>query len=134
MSRAWGNAWGNSWGNCWGVLALTGGKGDNAPSKRRGHLPAKPLGIIDRPRKPLKEGRKDVSDRVDESRQIEADIAAKLARDFSEETLRIPPEQPPVAEMALADIEAEIGAILRKKVRTEQDETMLLLLMAAGVA
>lgn len=108
----------------------SGGKGDNERRARR--VPFKPTGLLERPRNPSKEGRKEVADRVDESRQIEAEIAEKLAREFKEDTLRLPAEQPPVAEMSLKEVEQEIGAILRKKIRTEEDEVILLMLMAAG--
>lgn len=115
----------------------SGGKGDNAGGKESRHPSFKPTGLVDRPRKPVKEGRKEVSDRVDESRQIEAEIAGRLAKEFSEETLNIQQEPPPVApveEMTLAEVELEIGVLLRKKLRTQEDEILILLLMAAAAA
>ena len=38
----------------------------------------------------------------------------------------------PVAQMSIAQIDAEIGALLRKKIRTEDEEIMLLLLLVAA--
>lgn len=34
--------------------------------------------------------------------------------------------------MSLAEVDAEIGALIRKKLRNEEDELMLLILMAAA--
>ena len=115
----------------------SGGKGDNDGGQESRHQPFKPTGLLDRPRKPVKEGRKEVADRVDESRQIEAEIAGRLAKEFGEETqeiLRLPEAQPPVEEMTLAEVELEIGLLLRKKLRTQEDEILILLLMAAAAA
>jgi hypothetical protein len=97
--------------------------GDAAPArlprpsdneKRRKSI-FKPLGLVDRPRK---DGRKSVDDRIDESRVMQADIAAQLAREFSVEEL--PTESPPIERMSLADVDAEIGLRLRAKLKNEQ--------------
>lgn len=107
----------------------SGGKGDNAPEGKR--VPFKPTGLLDRPKK--KAGK--VEGRVEEASEIQAEIAGRLAREFSEETLRLPSAEPsPVAQMSLSEIEQEIGLILRKKIRTEEDEILLLMLMVAGTA
>lgn len=76
--------------------------------------------------------RKDVADRVDESRQLQAEIAGKLAREFSDETQQIAAEQETAAILA-AQMDAEISLLLHKKLRTQEEETVLLLLLAAAV-
>lgn len=80
--------------------------------------------------KPFQRGRKTVYARVQESADIQAEIAGRLAREFSQEnaTLRA---RAPVVEMSMVEVEREIGALLRKKVRTDEDEILLLILIAA---
>lgn len=102
----------------------TGGIDPGEGLRRRRHI-IKPTGTLHLPHK---EGRKEVIDRIDESRGIQAEIAARLAREFTEETLaRIP-----IAEMSAAEVDYEIGVLLRKRLRTEEEELMLLLLMVAS--
>lgn len=109
------------------VKTGTGGI-DPGDAKRRSIV--KPTGLLRLPKK-VKEGRKEVSDRIDDSRLIQAEVAARLAREFGEEIAR---EPEPIVEMSLREIEAEIGVLLRKKLRTEEDEAILLLLLAAAAA
>lgn len=102
----------------------TGGIDPGEGLRRRRHI-IKPTGTLHLPHK---EGRKEVIDRIDESRGIQAEIAARLAREFTEETLaRIP-----IAEMSAAEVDFEIGVLLRKRLRTEEEEIMLLLLMTVA--
>lgn len=118
-----------------------GGKGDNKKDrgKKTIHLPFKPTGILDRPRK---EGRKEVEDRVDESRQIQAEIAGKLAYEFTEESSSLEAKRiedaqasaarrKEIAQMSAAEIEKEIGILLKKKMKDEEDIISLTLLMIA---
>lgn len=84
----------------------------------------KPTGLLHLPKKKADR----IEQRVDESRAIQAEIAARLAKEFSEET----PEFRPIVEMTMTEVEAEIGMLLRKKLRTDEDEVILLLLMAAS--
>ena len=107
------------------VTGVTGGKGDN--EKRVGRQTFKPTGLIDRP----VVGRKGVQDRLDDSARIQAEVAEQVAREFGEETLRLRQEPTPVERMSLREIDAEIAALLRKKLRTEEEEIVLLLLIAA---
>lgn len=93
-------------------------------TKRKGIV--KPLGTLGLPRK----GKKAVEARVDESREIQAEIASRLAREFAEESVAL--ETRPIASMSMAEIDFEIGAILRKQIRTEEDEAALILLMIAA--
>ena len=109
-----------------GIGTGTGGVDPSDGAGRR--RPFKPTGLLDRPKK--KEGRKEVSDRIEDSRQIQAEIAGKLAREFGEETIRL--KKPEIVQMSAAEIDFEIGILLRKKIRTEEDDLVLLLLMAAA--
>ena len=103
-------------------VVKTGGKGDG----KRQILSVKPTGLLDRPVKAKTVSR--VDERVEDSRQIQAEVAGELARQLRQEIDR---EVTPVVMMDLAAVEAEIGRILRKKVRTDEDEVLLLLLMVA---
>jgi hypothetical protein len=91
----------------------------------------KPSGLLHKPRK---EGRRDVSDRVEDSRAIAAEVAARLAREFGDETAATLAAQQAldVAELSAQQVAFEIGVLLRKKLRTEEEEVLLLLLLAAS--
>jgi hypothetical protein len=117
------------------------GTGGIDPGEGHRRVPFKPTGIVDRPKISVKRGRKEVEDRVDESRQIQAEIAEKLAREFGEETQAAEEAQAiedrrqlMLAEMSQAQIDFEIGVLLRKKIKTAEDELILVLLMAAAAA
>jgi len=90
----------------------------------------KPTGLLHLPKK----ARADVEARIDDSRAIQAEIAGRLAREFSEETTALEAYKAfqPIDEMSLAEIDAEIGLLLKLKLRREEDEIMLLLLMVAA--
>ena len=100
-----------------------GGKGDN--EKRRSTY--KPTGILHLPKKSPK-----VSERIDDSRAIQAEIAARLVKEFTEEEVARQ-EQVEVARLSAAEVDFEIGILLRKKLRTDQEELLLVLLMASAV-
>ena len=104
---------------------VTGGKGDNA--KRR---IIKPLGILHLPKKKNKE----IQDRVEDSRQIQYEIAERLAREFTEENVSretLTKQKSPI-RMSMVEIDAEIKVLLQRKIITEDEELMLLLLLAAA--
>ena len=102
----------------------TGGKGDN---QRRSTY--KPTGLVERTLK----ARPSVQDRVEDTGQIQAEIAGKLARELRGEIEAFEKfEKQPVTRMSISDIDAEVGSLLRKKIRTEEEEIILLLLMAAA--
>jgi hypothetical protein len=90
----------------------TGGKGDNS-AKRKSIF--KPTG--------LPPYRKTVEERVEESEEVAAEVVLEA----------LVAKPPPIETMSLMDIEAEIGELLRKKIRTE-DEELLLLVLAVAVA
>jgi len=110
-------------------VARSGGGGiDPVTGKRRQlHLPFKPTGFIDRPKAKTAE----VQKRLDQSVEVAAEVAQRLAREFAEETEVL--EHPrPIVQMTMQEVEAEIGILLRKKLRTEEEEVILLLLIAAA--
>ena len=112
------------------VVAKTGtggiDPGEGLRRRKTLHLPVKPTGLLERPKA------KDVGvqKRLDETGAIQAEIAGRLAREFGEETAEI--EARPVTEMSMAEVEAEIGFLLKKKLRNDEEEVMLLLLMVAA--
>lgn len=106
-----------------------GGKDD----KRRGkkNLIFKPTGIEDRKPKPvIHEGRKTVDDRVEETRDIAAAVREVAQKEFAKADVY----QPPIETMTLAEIDAEIGLLMRKAYRSREDEEILMLLMLVAQA
>lgn len=111
-------------------VAVKTGTGGIDPKRRI----VKPTGLLHLPKKgKLSEA---IEDRLKDSFQEQTEIAAKLAREFSEETQRIGDEQAAqdIVEMSMAEVDREIGILLRKKLRTQEDEILLLLLMVAAAA
>lgn len=112
-----------------GGVAKTGTGGIDPEDGLRRRRIVKPTGILHRPVK----ARPSVQERIDDSAGIAAEIAGRIALEFAEESAALQ-ARPPVVEMSLSEIEAEIGSLLRKKMRTDEDEVLLLILMAAAVA
>ena len=106
-----------------GALGPTGPTGPSGPSGPSG--PIGPTGILHLPKK--KNGNAQVEARLQEAKAEQAEIAARLAREFTDENTVI-------REMTVAEVSAEIAILLRKKLRTEDEEAMLLLMMAAVIA
>jgi len=96
----------------------TGGKGDNADGVRRPRI-FKPTGLLDRKATPT------VQDRIDDSAQLHAQ-AVENAK-YAKEVIAFQP----IETMSQAEIDFEIGVLLHKKIRTEEDELLLLMLMMA---
>ena len=94
-----------------------GGKGDNAAPNRT----FKPTGLVDRTK--LKEKTK-VEERLAETAEIHAEVIAEAKQEFLSET--------PQVTMSLSEIDMEIGRLLRKVMRSDDEEVMLLILMAAA--
>lgn len=106
----------------------TGGKGDNPSGKRTLHVPYKPTGLIDRPRKRLAEAATPtVEQRIQDSAEIHAEVSARSFEDISGPLEEILAE----GKISLDAMEFEIATLLHKKIRTEQEEVMLLLMLAA---
>lgn len=85
---------------------------------RRRRTIFKPTGLLDRPT---------VEQRIEETAQIEQEVKA-LFRDGIPTEI---PEPVPIETMSQAEIDFEIGVLLHKKIRTEEDELLLLMLMMA---
>lgn len=107
------------------VKTGAGGLDPGEGEKRRAY---KPTGLRDA----KTETRTQVQDRLDDSQAISAEIAGRLAREFTEEGEAARQEN--IALMTEAQVSWEIGLLLRKKMRTEEDELLLLLLLAASAA
>ena len=112
-----------------GQLGQPGGIDPVRKGRKQIHLPFKPTGLVNRP---LKEGQKEVEDRVNESRSIQAEIAGKLAREFTEESERIEVEAapPPISLMTQAEISREVGVRLRKKLQDDEDLIVIMTMLA----
>ena len=113
------------------VKTGTGGIDPEPQRRRRLHLPVKPTGL------PPLRGKlpTTVEDRIQDAAAAQADIAGKLAREFIE-----PPTEAeiiekylPIESMSMEQVHAEIGVLLRKQLLNEEDEMLLLMLMAAAV-
>ena len=108
-------------------VVIKTGTGGIDPKRKTLHKPIyKPTGLQRRKTLTLNPR---VSERVEQSKQIQLEVAEQLAKEFGAETQEILGQ--PLEKMALVDIELEIGALLRRKIRSEEDEIMLLLLMAS---
>ncbi len=84
----------------------------------------KPTGFTKRNKLKLKKH----DERIEEFKDAQIEIAARLAREFTTEV----PTSRPVSQMSMLDVDREIGMLLREKVRIEEDEMLLLLLIAAA--
>ena len=62
-----------------------------------------------------------------------AEMAQQVAQALEEEFTGTPTaEPPPIEAMTMAEIDAEIGVLLRKKLRDEEDEAAMMLIMLAS--
>jgi hypothetical protein len=82
----------------------------------------KPTGLT---RKKLKLKKHD--ERIEEFNEAQIEITARLRQEFIEE----PSSPKPISTMSMADIEAEIGMLMREKARTQEEEELMLLLLIA---
>ena len=105
-----------------------GGGGDN----ERRRTTFKPTGLLDRPRiQPTEQIESRLAEQRETTKEIEARIAGEIAGELRAEREAAPP---PIERMSLTEIDAEIGVLLRQKMRSQEDETVMLLLMAAAAA
>lgn len=108
------------------AVTKTGTGGIDPREVRRGII--KPTGLLDRaPKKKQPEARKSVEDRVEDARQIQAEIAGELAKELRGE---IESAQKAISAMTMAEVDFEIGVLLRKVQRTQEEDLLLLMLMA----
>ncbi len=95
------------------------GTGGIDPHERRGII--KPTGLG-----PPKKAKPEVQRRLDETREIHREVSEQFIRELGQDR-----EFKPIAQMSMQEIDAEIGELLRKKLRTDEEELMLLMLMVA---
>ena len=91
------------------------GTGGIDPKRKRRTI-YKPTGLLAR----KEEGRVGVEQRVEETREIHQEIKDEIALSFREEI--------PISAMTLAEIDKEIGILLRKKIDAEDEEMMMLMI------
>lgn len=100
------------------VVVKTGTGGIDPQRKRKTIY--KPTGLLDRPR---------VQTRIEETRDIHAEVAGRLSREFIEEPNT---QTKPIAEMTAAEVDREIGLLMREKIRKEDEDDMMLVMMIAA--
>lgn len=106
-----------------------GGKDDKRGGKKGYTI--KPLGLMDRP----KSKDKAIDARLQDQAQTQADIAGVLAREFRDESdafIEAEIAQKAIADMTAAEIEREIGILIRRKMRREEEEIILLMMMVSA--
>lgn len=100
----------------------------------------KPTGTLHLPRKKLNPAQQDVENRLQDSQNIAADVAAQVSRDFAQSNRAV--EQAAVASLqvrmsadiaAQAAMTAEIAILMQRKLRKEEEEMILLLMMGASL-
>lgn len=87
----------------------------------------KPTGLLERKAKPKLTLPAVIEERIQEAEHVAREIAARTAQEILDAEL-----YQPIRLMTQQQIDAEIGRLLRKKIRTEEDEIMLLLIMVAA--
>lgn len=108
-------------GGFFGGTAI-GGKGDNPASGRKlRNYP--PTGLIDRPARPT------VEQRVQDAAEIHAEVIAEQKFEREPEPVET---FAPVSLMTLAEVEREIGVLIRKVERTDEEDMLLMILIAAS--
>lgn len=107
----------------------TGTGGIDPEGSHHKPYPVKPTGILHLPPKRGKLAPA-VEERIGEAARDKAEIAHRLAREFTEETALL--QRPAIESMTMAQIEAEIGVLLRKKVKTDDEEILLLFLISVA--
>lgn len=103
-------------------VALRGGKGDNERRRKTIHPSFKPTGLVDRPQKKGRDER--VEQRLRETREIHKEIVERAE-------LQELSAVRPITQMTMAEIDAEIGLLLRRKIQ-EDENIMLLMLLASS--
>ena len=105
------------------IAVKTGTGGIDAPRAY------KPTGLVPRKKLTLKKSPQ-IDERVEQAREIKAEVARKLALEFGQESQII--EAKAVEHMTMVEVQREIGVLLRRKIRTEEEELFLFMLLAAA--
>ena len=113
-------------GEFFNTPAIKTGTGGIDPKKgKKLNLPFKPTGLSVKKRGQKTENQSIISERLNEQELLAAEFTSKVTR-----------ETTPVEQLSLADIDLEIGTILRKKLKTDEENNriaMLLILLAANL-
>lgn len=99
-----------------GGASVSGGKGADSSTKQKKKSIFKPTGLP-----PYKET---VERLVEETREIHQEVRREI--------LSLPKPPKPIKQTSLSEIDAEIGSLLSKKLRTEDEEIVLMLLVAVA--
>lgn len=100
-----------------GMFGPRGAGGIDAPKRRTIY---KPTGLLDRK----------IERRISEAAQESAEITAKLDAEFLPEVIAA---AAPVQRLTLEQIDFEIGLLLRNKMRTDEEDALLVILLVANV-
>ena len=96
-----------------GTEVVKTGTGGIDPSRKRRTI-YKPTGLL--AKRSIKEV---IEQRVQETRETHEEIKEEIALSFREER--------PTVEMTMAEVDKEIGVLLRKKLQQDEDDMMLLI-------
>lgn len=99
-------------------VAVKTGTGGIDPHRRRRTI-YKPTGLVSK-----KAPQEIIEQRVEEARETHKEIAREIALSFREEV-----QVKPISQMTISEVDQEIGKILRKKMQTEEEEMIMLLMM-----
>lgn len=94
-------------------VVKTGTGGIDPGKKHKGIV--KPLGTLGLPRK----AKQAVDARIQDAKVQQAEIASRLAKEFS-------------VDMTMEEVHSEIGTLLRKTIRNQEEDAILILLMMAA--
>lgn len=86
----------------------------------------KPTGLTSRKKLKLKK----LDERIEEFQDAQIEITRKLREEFVDDVSR--ETFAPVSQMSMLDIDREIKQLLHEKIRTEEEEMLLVLLIAAA--
>ena len=104
--------------------AVKTGTGGLDPKRRTLRRPIfKPTGVVDR---------QSVQARVEESREIAAEVSDAIKSEFAGTSIA-ETQFSPIGRMTAAQVDAEIAVLMRKRMLDDEDEAMLLILIAAAV-
>lgn len=86
----------------------------------------KPTGLLDR-KKP------DIERRIEESREIHAEVLGRIAKELRDSVVEIElSEFKAIQDMTRAEVDFEIGALMHKQLKSEEEEILLLMLLAVA--
>lgn len=99
------------------------GKGDEYRNPSQYANIYKPTGLVNKPKSRVQE-------RIEETADIHAEVSQAFHEQLALEA-QVEANDTPTVEMTQAEIDFEIGVLMRKRMRTEDEELMLLMLMVS---